>query len=115
MSGFTAADLKTGGRLIAACDAVGSGHLRRAAAIFAEIVEELNREAEETDGLLEDEWSVPLPEPTQIVNVAPGGMNTVDLQMCARGVHAFSPPDPATGWRTCAGCGQVNITAPNDE
>jgi len=42
MSSITAADLKLGGRLVAACDAIGAGHLRRAAGIFAEISDDLN-------------------------------------------------------------------------
>ena len=109
MSSFTAADLKLGGRLVAACDAIGAGHLRRAAGIFAEIADDLNREAEEATGLLaeaEDDWSAPLPANPHPLHTA----QIADLQMCARGVHAFGTPDPVSGWRTCSACGQVNIT-----
>jgi len=115
MSSFTAADLKLGGRLIAACDAIGAGHLRRAAGIFNEIADDLNSEAEDTTGLLapgEDDWSAPLPlfkAPVAAVKQAA----PADLQMCARGVHSFGGPDPVSGWRTCASCGNVNITPPD--
>lgn len=111
MSSITAADLKLGGRLVAACDAMGQGHLRKAAGIFMEISGDLNLEAEQTTGLLapdEDDWSAPLPPAPQPGRLASQG----DLQMCARNVHAWGPPAPVTGWRTCAVCGQVNITPP---
>ena len=114
MSSITAADLKLGGRLVAACDAIGLGHLRKAAGIFAEIADDLNQEAEATTGLLapdEDEWAAPLapapaPQPVQAA-AAPA-----DLQSCARNVHAWGPADPVTGWRTCAACGSVNVAGP---
>lgn len=111
MSSFTAADLKLGGRLVAACDAIGQDHLRRAAGIFAEIADDLNRESEAKDGLLvadEDDWSAPLPAPAA-VRPDPNAAQ-MDLQMCARGVHQFGLPDPVSGWRECVACGQVNIT-----
>lgn len=114
MSSITAVDLKTGGRLVAACDAVGAGHLRRAAGIFNEIADDLNTEAEATTGLLapdEDDWSAPLPE---IARPALVPVPTADLQMCARNVHSYGPPDPTTGWRTCASCGNVNVAPPGD-
>lgn len=109
---FTAADLKLGGRLVAACDAIGLGHLRKAAGILAECADDLNQEAEQTTGLLapeEDDWSAPLPEPKPLYQQV---SQAADLQMCARNVHSFGAPDPATGWRTCAACGQVNVSPP---
>lgn len=142
MSSFTAADLKLGGRLVAACDAIGAGHLRKAAGIFLEVGDELNQEAEATTGLLapdEDDWSVPLP-PAQkplsdqirddvirhIVGVSPSANKPLfeqmqetaaraaptDLQSCARNAHAYGPPAPVTGWRTCIACGSVNVAPP---
>lgn len=119
MSSITAADLKLGGRLVAACDAIGDGHLRRAAGIFAEIADDLNVEAEATTGLLsEDEGegvqviSPPsLPVPVQAPQMPP---DPRDLQMCARNVHAYGAPDPVSGWRTCSVCGNVNVAPPGD-
>jgi hypothetical protein len=109
MSSFTAADLKLGGRLVAACDAVAENHLRRAAGIFAEIADDLNSEAEATTGLLapdEDDWSVPLPapKPASVMQASPA-----DLQMCARNVHSYGEPDPVSGWRTCSICGTASV------
>lgn len=115
MSSITAADLKLGGRLIAACDAIGQGHLRRAAGIFNEVADDLNSEAEATTGLLapdEDDWSAPLPAAQPIAPpVQP--VAAADLQMCARNVHSYGPPDPVTGWRTCGACGNVNVAPPD--
>lgn len=114
MSDFTFTDLKVGGRLTAACEAVGSGHLNRAAGIFAEIADDLYREATE-EGLLnddisaEEDWSTPLPEKTL---PALGKAEPQDLQMCSRNVHAFGEPDPVSGWRTCQICGTVNVAPP---
>lgn len=113
MSSFTAADLKLGGRLVAACDAMGAGHLNKAAGIFAEIADDLNQEATAT-GLLadepaiEDDWSAPMPAMQQPVRKA----EPADLQMCARNVHTYGPPDPVSGWRTCSICGSVNVAPP---
>lgn len=115
MNSITAADLKLGGRLIAACDAIGQGHLRRAAGIFSEIADDLNMEAEATTGLLapdEDDWSVPVAPPKPVAP-PPAMVQLVDLQSCARNVHAYGPPDPTTGWRTCAACGNVNVAPPD--
>ncbi len=112
MSSITAADLKLGGRLVAACDAIGQGHLRRAAGIFAEVADDLNSEAEATTGLLapdEDDWSSPMPEKPKPAAVQAGPQ---DLQMCARMVHSYGAPDPVSGWRTCSTCGYVNIAPP---
>lgn len=117
MSSITAADLKLGGRLVAACDAIGAGHLRRAAGIFNEVADDLNSEAEATTGLLapdEDETLIldqPVREaaPELAVKGAP-----VDMQMCARNVHSYSAPDPITGWRTCGVCGNVNVAPPDN-
>jgi hypothetical protein len=112
MSSFTAADLKLGGRLVAACDAIVLGHLRKAAGIFNEVADDLNSEAEATSGLLapaEDDWSAPLPPKVQpVASVA----SPVDLQMCARNVHDWGAPASESGWRTCAVCGQVNVAPP---
>ena len=116
MTSFTAADLKLGGRLIAACDAVASNHLRKAAGIFNEVADDLNSEAEQTSGLLadvepaEDDWSAPLPPKPAVAQAGPA-----DLQMCARNVHAYGPPEPGTGWRKCAVCGNVNVAPPREE
>ena len=113
MSSITAADLKLGGRLVAACDAIGAGHLRRAAGIFAECADDLNSEAEVATGLLapdEDDWSAPLPDKPKPVSQA----QPVDLQMCSRNVHAYGLPDPSSGWRTCSICGNVNVAPPGD-
>lgn len=111
MSSFTAADLKLGGRLVAACDAIGAGHLRRAAGIFNEVADDLNAEAETTSGLLapdEDDWSAPMPEKPK------PAVSPQDLQMCSRNVHSYGAPDPVSGWRTCANCGNVNVAPPGD-
>jgi hypothetical protein len=121
MTSFTAADLKLGGRLIAACDAMGAGHLTRAAGIFAEISDDLNAEALTAPGGLlapedDDDWSAPLPPkpgPGPTTQHRAPVANSADLQMCARNVHAFGPADPVSGWRTCGVCGQVNITGPS--
>lgn len=118
MSSITAADLKLGGRLIAACDAIGAGHLRRAAGIFNEIADDLNSEAEATTGLLavespaEDDWSAPMSEKPAAPVAVKGA--PVDLQMCARNVHSYGSPDPSSGWRTCSVCGNVNVAPPGD-
>lgn len=123
MSSITAADLKLGGRLLAACDAMGAGHLTRAAGIFMEISGDLSAEALTAPGGLlapdedadPDAWmaapvaaSRPLAQP--VTPPTPQRMaNPADLQMCARNVHAWGPGDPTTGWRTCGVCGQVNV------
>jgi hypothetical protein len=116
MSSITFADNKLGGRLVAACDAIGAGHLRRAAGIFNEIADDLNGEAEAVTGLLsEDDAPASVaapaePEPQALqVKGAP-----VDLQMCARNVHSYGAPDPISGWRTCEVCGSVNVAPPGD-
>lgn len=112
MSSFTAADLKLGGRLMTACDAIGAGHLRKAAGIFNEIADDLNQEAEATTGLLapdEDDWSVPLNGSPPLFERMQELSQTADLQMCSRNVHSYSEPDPVSGWRTCSMCGVVNV------
>lgn len=116
MSSITAADLKLGGRLVTACDAVGAGHLRKAAGIFAEIADDLNLEAESTSGLLvdEDEWAAPLiPAPTPVQQSAQAAASA-DLQACTRNAHVWGQPDPVSGWRTCSVCGSVNVAPPGD-
>lgn len=35
--------------------------------------------------------------------------NSAALVQCGMGAHAFGAPD-SNGWRTCAHCGQVNVT-----
>jgi hypothetical protein len=105
MTSITAADLKLGGRLTAACDAIAENKLRTAAGIFLEIGGDLNVEAETSDGLLapeEDDWSV-VRQPA--ASPAP---NSASLQMCSRGVHSYGPIDNR-GWATCAVCGNVNV------
>lgn len=117
MSSFTFADNKLGGRLTACCEAIGAGHLRRAAGIFNEIADDLNGEAEATTGLLSEEAEAapvvaPAPEPPApqlAVSAQP-----VDLQMCARGVHPYGDPDPVSGWRTCPVCEMVNVSPPDN-
>lgn len=117
MSAFTFADNKLGGRLTAACDAIGTGHLRRAAGIFNEIADDLNSEAEATTGLLSDEVEAPAPIVRPPEPAAPQLATTsapADLQMCGRGVHSFGPTDPTSGWRECSSCGQVNVAPPDN-
>ena len=115
MSSFTFSDNRLGGRLTAACDAIGAGHLRRAAGIFNEVADDLNAEAEVATGLLSEEVekiaSALLPEtpqPSLAVNAQP-----VDLQMCARNVHSYGAPD-SNGWRHCQACGVVNVSPPEN-
>jgi hypothetical protein len=85
MSSITFADNKLGGRLVAACDAIGAGHLRRAAGIFNEIADDLNGEAEAATGLLaEDDAPDPISgwrtcEVCGSVNVAPPGDGPIDM------------------------------------
>lgn len=117
MSSFTFADNKTGGRLTAAADAIAAGKLRTAAGIFLELGNELNAEAEATDGLLADEGDtlvldqpVRAPEPPTPTLAVKGQPS--DLQMCARNVHAYGEPD-SNGWRTCSICGSVNVAPPD--
>lgn len=115
MSSFTFADHKLGGRLMAACDAMAAGHLRKAAGIFNEVADDLNIEAESATGLLapdEDDWSAPLPEIKPLYERMQELSQAADLQMCARNVHAYGPPDPVSGWRTCGMCGSVNVAPP---
>lgn len=120
MSSITAADLKLGGRLVAACDAIGAGHLRRAAGIFNEIADDLNIEAESTDGLMADEGDLlakepepaPQPPPQPQLQMQPT-MASVDLQMCMKNVHNYGEVDKATGWRHCLICGVVNVAPPD--
>lgn len=111
MTSITAADLKLGGRLVAACDAIGAGHLHKAASIFSEITEELNAEAtasamseEQTEGVEKQVTSPPSP-PVH----APA-----DLQMCARNVHQYGAAD-SNGWRACTICGYVNVAPPDGQ
>lgn len=105
MSSITAADLKLGGRLVTACDAMGSGHFRRAAGIFAEIADDLNREAEEVDGLMSDDT----PPPPKVE--APPPVHS--MEFCMKNVHCFGPVDER-GWRVCVTCGYVNVAPPED-
>jgi hypothetical protein len=126
MSSITAADLKLGGRLIAACDAMGQGHLNRAAGIFMEISGDLSQEALTAPGGLlapdedadPDAWmAAPMPKPaTPQPAPAPAQAysDPAALQMCARNVHAWGSPAPVTGWRTCGVCGSVNVAPPGD-
>lgn len=108
MSSFTFADNKLGGRLTAASDAIGAGHLNRAAGILAELADELNQEA--TMAAMADEGDMiaqPVAPPAPPVKGQPA-----DLQMCARNVHAYAAPD-SNGWRTCQVCGNVNVAPPD--
>lgn len=115
MTSITAADLKLGGRLTAACDAIASNHLNRAAGIFAEIADDLNQEATEQGLLADDEGdekqvtsSPSIPAPAQAV------AEPADLQMCSRNVHSFGQPD-SNGWRHCQVCGMVNVSPPDNQ
>lgn len=119
MSSFTFADLKLGGRLTAACEAIAAGHLNRAAGIFSEIADDLNQEAT-ANGLLADEplaeedWSAPLPEsPKLLFEKMQQTAQAADLTSCSRGAHLFGPPAPVTGWRECTACGYVNVAPPD--
>lgn len=118
MTSVTAADLKLGGRIIAACDAVGAGHLRRAAGIFNEVADDLNAEAEMTTGLLSEEAQesapvvrAPQPSAPQLATASA----PADLQMCGRNVHSYGAPDPVSGWRECSACGVVNVAPPENQ
>lgn len=125
MSSFTFADNKLGGRLMTAADAIAAGKLRTAAGILNEVAEELNVEAEATDGLLAEE-EAPAFTPTQtyaegqvVVDPKKGPLQALapqptDLQSCARGAHNFGAADPVSGWRTCSTCGQVNVAPPDN-
>lgn len=109
MSAFTAADLKLGGRLQAACDAIGAGHLLRAAGIFNEIADDLNMEATAAsmeEAPAEEDWSVPMAPARPVLSISTAPQ---DLQMCARNVHSYGDPAPVTGWRECRVCGYVNV------
>ena len=113
MSSITAADLKLGGRLTAACDAIGANRLRTAAGILMEVAGELSIEAETTDGLLApdpDDWSAPLPAPARPAQPPTRLASSGELQMCARNVHAYGPTD-TNGWSTCQVCGIVNVAS----
>jgi hypothetical protein len=46
----------------------------------------------------------PPPEPAFV----PSGAT----QSCLRGVHAWLPPAPITGWRVCSACGYTNVAPP---
>lgn len=107
---FSFADNKTGGRFMAAADAIAAGHLRKAAGILNEIAEELNVEAETTDGLMADEGDLEVQEPAK-----PSAMETVaqDLQSCSRGAHNFPDKADENGWRKCLSCGVVNVAPPD--
>lgn len=115
MSSITAADLRFGGRLTAACDAIAESHLNRAAGIFAEVADELNQEAT-ANGLLADE---PAPVPAEPVKPVPASpvatpqqVTPMDLQSCARNAHSYGAPD-SNGWRHCLVCGVVNVAPPD--
>lgn len=119
MSSFTFADHKFGGRFTASVDAIGAGHLNRAAGILAEIVDELNQEAT-TAGLLADD--VALPAPVAAPPVAPAvpqlataSARPIDMTSCSRNVHSYGATDPISGWRTCSTCGTVNVAPPENQ
>ena len=112
MSSITQADLKLGGRLQLACDALAENKLRTAAGIFMEIAGGLNLEAEQSTGLLapeEEDWSVELPKPHNPYDTAENKV------MCGRNVHAWSAIYIEGGQprARCLVCGTVNI-APKD-
>ena len=126
MSSFTFADNKLGGRFTAIVDAIGAGHLRKAAGILNEVADDLNAEAEATTGLLApDEPDEPVewpmkptaqpPIPSSPIQAAPSLMvqhQPTDTLSCSRGAHFFGPPDPVSGWYTCGTCGYVVVTPP---
>ncbi len=118
MSSFTFADNKMGGRMTAACDAIGQGHLNRAAGILAELVDELNQEATQAGLMADDEPVKPAveaqlpfapPAPALVVSQP----QATDLQSCARGAHNYGAPDPVSGWRECQACGVFNVAPPD--
>jgi hypothetical protein len=84
---------------------MGSGHLRRAAGIFAEIAADLNREAEETDGLMSEEVPVEAPPPQK------PEPTVHSMEFCMKNVHCFGPVDER-GWRVCVTCEYVNVAPP---
>lgn len=109
MSAMNQADVKLGGRLQLACDALGENKLRTAAGIFMEIAGDLNLEAEQTTGLLapeEEDWSVDLPKRHNPYDTPENKV------LCGRNVHAWGAID-AMGRATCLVCGMVNV-APKD-
>jgi hypothetical protein len=112
MSSFTFADHKLGGRITASCDAIAAGHLNRAAGILGELADELNAEATQA-GLLSEEAEAPVVQPEPPAPQLATSSQPIDMQMCARNVHAYGAPDHISGWRTCQICGQVNV-APED-
>lgn len=123
MTSITAADLKLGGRLVAACDAIAAGHLHKAASIFSEITDELNAEA--TANAMSEEEGAQVDKSDAIsVSVAPPpSVNSppsppthapADLQMCARNVHQYGAAD-SNGWRACLVCGYVNVAPPDNQ
>jgi hypothetical protein len=90
---------------------MGSGHFRRAAGIFAEIADDLNREAEEADGLMSEEVFTPADtaaspkqEPFQPVH---------SMEFCMKNVHSYGAVDER-GWRECVTCGHVNVAPPEE-
>lgn len=116
MSSFTFADNKLGGRLTAVVDAIGAGHLRRAAGIFNELADDLNAEAESETGLLSEELQEPGPivrAPEPVTPQLATSSAPADLQFCARNVHSFGAPD-SNGWRECSVCGSVNVAPPEN-
>ena len=105
MSSITQADLKLGGRLQLACDALAENKLLTAAGIFNEIGGDLNAEATAASMSDPDDWSVEIPQ-------ARNPYDTPENKaMCARGVHGWGPI--VNGAATCMVCGMVNI-APKD-
>lgn len=125
MSSFTFADNKLGGRLTAAVDAIGAGHLNRAAGILAEIADEFNQEATSTGLLAEEDGPTSPINGREILDRAAAALTPppqlatssapADLQMCARGVHSYGATDPVSGWRECATCGNVNVAPPENQ
>lgn len=117
MSSFTFADHKMGGRLQAAVDAIGAGHLNRAAGIFAEIADTLNQEATEAGLLAEDVEEIapdPVVQPEPPAHVQTSFPEPADLRMCSRNVHNYGQPD-SNGWRHCQICGVVNVSPPDNQ
>lgn len=121
---FTFADNKLGGRLTAACDAIGAGHLHKAASIFSEITEELNAEAtaaamNENEGVRNtmEDYMTEIDEAKSVTSSPspPPHAKPADLQMCARNVHSYGAADPVSGWRTCSVCGNVNVAPPDNQ
>jgi hypothetical protein len=115
MSSFTFADHKLGGTHHGCVRCGWAGHLNRAAGILATRLSTSLTRRPLTAGLLSEEAEAPAPvvRPEPPAPQLATSSQPIDMQMCARNVHAYGAPDQISGWRTCSTCGQVNV-APED-